>query len=394
MYRHSFRNRGARPSGQNRFNRPSRRNVAKVIDPRLFVRPAVESKTVEVSVNHRFEDFDLPEVILSNVKAKGFDRPTPIQDQALEPVLRGEDVMGLADTGTGKTLAFVLPILKKILENPNQTALIMAPTRELAVQIRDEVRSLSNGTQIFSCLLIGGSDIWRQMQDLKRRPHIYIGTPGRLKDLHTRRALDLTQTHTVVLDEMDRMLDMGFVKDITYILSLVPHDRQSMLFSATIDNRVEEIARGFMKSPVKISVKTGDTSQNVEQNVIKATGKLEKVAVLKELLVKDEFRKVLIFGRTKYGVDDIYFSLVKLGFNAGAIHGNKRQNQREKVLRQFRENRIKILIATDVAARGLDVKDITHVINFDQPQTYEDYVHRIGRTGRAGKQGNAITFVD
>jgi superfamily II DNA/RNA helicase len=364
------------------------------LDPRLFVRPAQPVKVEEVAISHSFNDFNLPEPILANIRAKGFTQPTPIQDKALEPVLAGKDVLGLANTGTGKTLAFVLPILNKLLANPNQTALIMAPTRELAVQIRDEVRALSLGLPIYSCLLIGGSNIERQMMELRRRPHIYIGTPGRLKDLHERRKLDLTRSHTVVLDEMDRMLDMGFVKDITYILSLLPLDRQTLLFSATIDNRVAGIADSFMKQPIKISVKTGETAANVEQNVIKASGKIAKVEVLRDLLSQDQFRKVLIFGRTKYGVEDIYTSLVKAGFNAGSIHGNKRQNQREKTLRAFRDNSLKILVATDVAARGLDVKDITHVINFDQPASYEDYVHRIGRTGRAGKTGTAITFVD
>ena len=232
------------------------------------------------------------------------------------------------------------------------------------------------------------------MQDLKRNPSIFVGTPGRLKDLHERHALNLSKAATVVLDEMDRMLDMGFVKDITKILSLLPKPRQTLLFSATIDSRVEGIARTFMVNPLKVSVKTGATAQNVEQNIIKTPDKTQKLDVLQDLLRQDTFRKVLIFGRTKFGVEKLSTVLVKNGFAAGSIHGNKRQSQRERVLREFRNNQIKILIATDVAARGLDVKDITHVINFDQPSTYEDYVHRIGRTGRAGKSGQALTFVE
>ncbi len=380
-----------------RFGQPqtrSNRFQPKSLDPRLFVRPAVASQNESTLITHSFADFKLPGKLTDNLKAVGFVTPTPIQDKSLEPMLTGRDLIGLADTGTGKTAAFLLPILTKLVTDPNQTALIIAPTRELAAQIRDDLRALSQGLPIYSVLLIGGSNIFRQIQDLKRRPHIYIGTPGRLKDLHERRVLHLGNTHTVILDEMDRMLDMGFVKDITMILSLLPEKRQTLLFSATIDDRVEAIARTFMTDPLKVSAKTGATCQNVDQNVIRAAGKDQKISILQDLLKKDEFSKVLIFGRTKFGVEKLSDVLVKNGFAAGAIHGNKRQSQRERVLRDFRNNQIKILIATDVAARGLDVKDITHVINFDQPATYEDYVHRIGRTGRAGKTGQALTFVE
>jgi superfamily II DNA/RNA helicase len=272
--------------------------------------------------------------------------------------------------------------------------LIVAPTRELAVQIRDEIRELSLGMNIYSCILIGGSDMRRQLEDLRRRPHIYIGTPGRLRDLYNRRALHLESTTTVVLDEMDRMLDMGFVKEITELLSFVPKNHQTLLFSATVDPHVEGIALRFMVNPVKISVKTSASSGNVEQNIIRASGKANKVNTLCGLLSQQEFQKVLIFGRTKYGVEELSIELQRAGINAGAIHGDKRQNQREQVLRLFKSDQLKVLIATDVAARGIDVKNITHVINFDQPNTYEDYIHRIGRTGRAGKMGIALTFVD
>ena len=369
-----------------------RRFVPKGIDQRLFVCPAVQAKEVENIIEHSFGDFGMQPELLGRLMTLGYSTPTPIQDKTLEKTFAGRDIIGLADTGTGKTLAFVLPILGKIMQDKAQTALIVAPTRELAVQIRDVIRSLSEGLSIYSCLLIGGSDIRRQIMDLKRRPHIYIGTPGRLLDLYERRVLDLTRTNTVVLDEMDRMLDMGFIKDITKILSYIPKERQTMLFSATIDDRVENIARQFMTDPEKISAKTGATSQNVEQNVVKANG--NKIGVLKGMLQNESFTKVLIFGRTKYGVEKLSIELQKHGFSADAIHGDKRQSQRERVLRQFKDNRINILIATDVAARGIDVKDITHVINYDQPATYQDYIHRIGRTGRAGKSGFAFTFVD
>lgn len=371
--------------GRNRF-------AGKFIDPRLFVKPAVEEEIVEQKIENNFCDFQLNEQILNNLKNRGFATPTPIQDKTLHKAISGKDLIGLADTGTGKTLAFALPIINKILANPDQNALIMAPTRELAVQIRDEMRSLTENLRVFSALLIGGSNMQRQIMDLRRRPQIFIGTPGRLKDLHERRVLRFDRTYTVVLDEMDRMLDMGFIKDITTLLSYLPKNRQTLLFSATIDERVEGIAKQFMIEPEKISVKTGATAQNVDQNIVKVNG--NKMGVLKDLLRNDEYSKVLIFGRTKHGVEKLSLELNKNGYKTDAIHGNKSQFQREKALRLFKNNEIKILIATDVAARGIDVKDISHVINYDQPASYQDYVHRIGRTGRAGKKGFAITFVD
>lgn len=373
---------------------PRNRFTSKALNPKLFVCPANLQAEKDVEIKHAFIDFDLHPQVQENLKEKGITTPTPIQDQALEHALAGLDVMGLADTGTGKTATFSLPIINKIMSNPNQNALIVAPTRELAVQIRDEIRSLANKLPIYSCILIGGSDIRRQLSELHRRPHIYIGTPGRLRDLYNRGALHLENTKTVVLDEVDRMLDMGFVKEITELMSFLPKEKQTLLFSATLDAKVEGIAMRFMNNPIKISVKTGASSQNVEQNVVRASGKGQKMNVLQDLLSKKEFAKVLVFGRTKFGVEEISISLQKNGFSADAIHGDKRQSQREAVLKKFKANQISILCATDVAARGIDVKDITHVINFDQPATYEDYIHRIGRTGRAGKSGVALTFVD
>lgn len=368
--------------------------MPKKLDPRLFVCAASPEIAKEVEIVHSFNDFDLNPRVLENLSKKGYIKPTPIQDQALEPALAGKDVLGLADTGTGKTAAFSLPIIQKLLTDSYGTALIVAPTRELAVQIRDEIRDYTFGLNLFSCLLIGGSDMHRQINDLKRRPHIYIGTPGRMRDLYNRHALHLDNTKIVVLDEVDRMLDMGFVKEITELLSFVPKERQTLLFSATMDPKIENIALNFMSEPVKVSVKNGATSGNVEQKIIRASGKANKINTLCTLLSKDEFHKVLVFGRTKYGVEELSQDLIKAGINAGAIHGDKRQSQREQVLRLFKSDKIKVLIATDVAPRGIDVKDITHVINYDQPNTYEDYIHRIGRTGRAGKTGIALTFVD
>lgn len=385
---------GRRPS--NGGFRPARRSgnrfMPKSLDPRHYICAATPVTETEAIINHAFTDFALHPQVHTNLASKGMVTPTQIQDQALEHALAGKDIIGLADTGTGKTATFSLPVIQKLLANPNETSLIVAPTRELAIQIRDEIRALAANLPIYSCVLIGGSDIRRQLDDLRRRPHIYIGTPGRLRDLYNRRALNLQNTRTVVLDEVDRMLDMGFVKEITELMSFLPQERQTLLFSATLDQKVEDIARRFLNNPLKISVKNGATSHNVDQNIIRTHG--NKMEVLTDLLRQEEFKKVLIFGRTKFGVEKISVTLQKAGFPADAIHGDKRQNQRENVLRKFKTNQINILIATDVAARGIDVKDITHVINYDEPGTFEDYTHRIGRTGRAGKTGVALTFVE
>ena len=366
--------------------------MPKSLDPRYFVCAATPNSEAESVIAHAFTDFNLHPQVHINLASKGMVIPTQIQDKALEHALAGKDVIGLADTGTGKTATFALPIIQKLLANPNETCLIVAPTRELAVQIRDEIRVLATNLPVFTCVLIGGSDIRRQLDDLRRRPHVYIGTPGRLRDLYDRRALNLQNTRTVVLDEVDRMLDMGFVKEITELMSFLPTERQTMLFSATLDPKVEGIAQRFLSNPIKISVKNGPTSHNVDQNMIRTHG--NKMEVLTDLLRKEEFKKVLVFGRTKHGVEKISITLQKAGFPADAIHGDKRQNQRENVLRRFKSNQINILIATDVAARGIDVKDISHVINYDEPATFDDYTHRIGRTGRAGKTGVALTFVE
>lgn len=392
----NFGGRGGFSRGRGGFGggRSGGRFAPKQLDTRLFVRSASDHPIEVQLIENKFSDFDVHPQILKNLELKGFTTPTPIQDQALKPGLAGSDVIGLADTGTGKTTAFVLPILNKIMANPNQNALIMAPTRELAVQIREEIRTIANGMPIYSCLLIGGSDIRRQIMELRRNPQIFIGTPGRLKDLHQRNVLRYDNVRTVVLDEVDRMLDMGFVKEITEIMSMLPKEKQTLLFSATMEPKIEQIAMNFMKSPVKISVKTGATAQNVEQNIVRASGKVNKINTLKDMLRQDQFEKVIVFMRTKHSAEEVAVELFRSGFKAASIHGNKSQSQRETALRKFRSNEMNILVATDVAARGIDVKDISHVINFDQPATYEDYIHRIGRTGRAGKKGIALTFVD
>lgn len=347
-----------------------------------------------IHVTHTFADFGLHTTLLTNIKEKGYTTPTPIQDRAIPAIMSGSDVIGTAQTGTGKTAAFLLPLLHKIALDRNQRALIIAPTRELAYQIHMELRELSRGLSIRSAMLIGGANEWRQKNDLKLDPHVVVATPGRLKDFIQSRHIRLSGFRNVVLDEADRMVDIGFINDIKYFISLLPTDRLSLFFSATISGRVNEVLTAFVKNPVTVSVKTADAATTIRQDVVHVPSKDAKVEMLHDLLLKKEFEKVLIFGRTKWGVQRLSDELVRRGFQCEAIHGNKRQNQRQRTLDQFINNRIQILLATDVASRGLDIPDVTHVINYDLPETMEDYIHRIGRTGRANKSGIALTFVE
>jgi ATP-dependent RNA helicase RhlE len=347
----------------------------------------------EYQATHQFNDFDLSEKLKKNIARRGYVTPTPIQDQIIPSIIDGRDAVGIANTGTGKTAAFLLPLLNKVIENPNEKVLIIAPTRELALQVRDELRAFSEGLRVHSTLVIGGSSIGRQIDSLRRGQDFVIGTPGRIKDLNQRGKLKFHHFTNIVLDEVDRMLDMGFVHEIREIIHALPRDRQSLFFSATMTDRVQEIMRGFLVNPVHVTVKTQETALNVKQDIIKLRGR-SKLEVLHDLLITKEFQKVLVFGRTKRGAERITRDLQDRGFKVNAIHGNKSQGQRQRALKQFRDDHVQALIATDVIARGLDINNVTHVINYDLPESYEDYVHRIGRTGRANNQGTALTFVD
>ncbi|MFH1896370.1 MAG: DEAD/DEAH box helicase [bacterium] len=377
-----------RSSGRGRH-----RNSGSSINPLRFVKRA--AGIVEkpyVSVNN-FSDLPLDAAVKRNVLARGFEKPTAVQDQAILPILDGKDLVGIANTGTGKTAAFLLPLITKVSKDRNQKVLIVTPTRELAAQIQDEFKLFSAGLGLLSTLCIGGASLKAQTRQLYQKPNFVIGTPGRLKDLERRRILKLNQYENVVLDEVDRMLDMGFIHDIKHIISLLPKNRQSLFFSATVPQGTKLIMQSFLTNPVTVSVVTGATPCNVDQDIIRIRGE-DKLEILHQLLIKKEFRKVLIFGRTKWGVSRLEESLSKRGFKAAAIHGNKSQGQRLRALNMLKNNRVQILLATDVASRGLDIENVSHVINYDVPGSYNDYVHRIGRTGRAGKKGIALTFVD
>ena len=365
------------------------------IDPRRFINPAKPREEVIYISTHSFEDFAVDDLIKNNLSIKGFVTPSPIQDQSIPVSLEGKDIVGIADTGTGKTAAFAIPVLHRLITEPNTKVLIIAPTRELAQQIEDECRQIGKRSGLFGALLIGGAPMGPQLRDLRANPRIVIGTPGRIKDHMERGTLDLSTFNMVVLDEVDRMMDMGFIDDMRQIVGSLADDRQSFFFSATMGAKIESLIHTFLKDDhVTVSVKTGNTSENVEQDVVRYGHRGEKIEKLHDILNDGSVVKVLIFDETQRSVESLSNELQDRGFKADAIHGGKTQGQRERALRRFKKNDVTILVATDVAARGIDISDITHVINYTTPQAYEDYVHRIGRAGRAGRIGYALTFVE
>jgi superfamily II DNA/RNA helicase len=379
--------------GNKNPGRGRRGEFCKHINPALYVKKAEEFTTIEETTTvNTFQDFQLMPTLMKNILAKGYTKPTLIQDQVIGPILDGKDILGIAATGTGKTAAFAIPLINQILENPRKRIIILAPTRELAVQIKEEFRSFTPGLKVYIALAIGGTFIREQIEDIRRGPNVIIGTPGRIKDLSERRVINFGIFDTLVLDEVDRMLDMGFVNDIRFIVEKIPETRQTLFFSATIDRKIEALIDTFLTDPIKITVKTQEASSHVEQDVVRVNGG-SKEEILHDLLRKDDFKKVLVFGSTKRTVDKLTTLLIQRGFSADSIHGDKPQNKRQRVIKAFKVNQISILIATDVAARGLDIADITHVINYDQPNNYEDYIHRIGRTGRGNSKGFALTFI-
>jgi ATP-dependent RNA helicase RhlE len=364
------------------------------MDISKFINKAIITEEVEEFIpEHNFTDFQLETLLKHNIERKGYITPTPIQDRAIPHILRGEDIVGIANTGTGKTAAFLIPLINKVLKNPNEKVLIVTPTRELAFQIDEELRVFAQKSGLYSVVCIGGAGIGKQISELRHRHSFVVGTPGRLKDHIDSRNLDLSKFSTIVLDEADRMLDMGFIDDMRYMIDRMPKVRHTLFFSATLSTDIEKLIHAFLTKPARISVKTRDTSKNIDQDVIRMQGK-DKTEVLKDLLTKKEFEKILVFSRTKHGAERLANTLARSGIKAESIHGDKNQAARQRALRNFKENKTQVLVATDVAARGLDIPDVSHVINFDLPATYEDYVHRIGRTGRASKKGKALTFID
>lgn len=387
-----FQNRNSKKSrGSPRLRRGER------IDFSRFIKKGQHVEEKPYVSKHTFADFPFHSQLHKNIARAGFIHPRPIQDQAIPVILTDKDVFGMANTGTGKTAAFLLPLIEKILktkgQNRRETVLIIAPTRELALQIENDFKTLAFGFGMFSVACVGGLPIMKQIREIKLGVSFVIGTPGRLRDLIDRKVLDLATCHSVVLDEADRMLDMGFRDDMVYIIGKTSKEKQTLFFSATLSSEIKKLTEQYLKNPVFISVVSGETLKNIDQDIVRTRNKEEKLEKLHEVLKKDGSDKVLIFREMKHSVDTLAKELSQFGFKVGAIHGDKRSRERIRILDSFKKDRVNILIATDVAARGLDIPDVTHVINYDVPQTYNIYIHRIGRTGRSGKKGTALTFV-
>ena len=340
-----------------------------------------------------FSDFKLSNSLEKALSNMGFEEPTPIQAQAIPIALSGKDMIGQAQTGTGKTTAFGVPLLEKIEVGKAVQGLVLAPTRELAVQVAEELNRIGSVKGIRTLPVYGGQDINRQIRGLKKKPEIIAATPGRLIDHIERKTIRLQDLKMIVLDEADEMLNMGFIEDIERILSETPETRQTLLFSATMPRRIQSLAERFMVEPEVVKVKAKEmTVTNIEQHYMEVQER-QKFDVLCSLLDIQSPELAIVFGRTKKRVDEVVEGLIKRGYSAEGIHGDIPQGKRDQVIRRFKEQSIDIMVATDVAARGLDISGVSHVYNFDIPQDPESYVHRIGRTGRAGKKGLAITFV-
>jgi ATP-dependent RNA helicase RhlE len=382
-------------NNRNRDNaRPARK--ASTLDPSLLVKEADHRLVEKFFISDRLvRDLPIDSRLRQALAKKGYERPTEIQDRTLETLLEGRDLLGIAQTGTGKTAAFLIPIIEHLLHSKeNPFALVVVPTRELALQVEEEFRSMSMGMGLFSACFIGGTNINRDLQNLRRGSHVVIATPGRLLDLTDRRAIDLGKFKTLVLDEFDRMLDMGFIRDVNRILDGMKQRRHTMLFSATLDKSQQSMINSILNNHVTVKVNTGNSSADgIEQEVIRLKPGEDKFRVLQKMLAQQEFSKVLLFEETKHKVSRLCVKLLNAGIKADQIHGNKSQNARQSALQAFKQGRVQVLVATDVASRGLDVSDVSHVINYQVPQTHDSYIHRIGRTGRAGKVGKAYTFV-
>ena len=349
-----------------------------------------------------FEDLNLITPILNAVKTKGYTEPTPIQEKAIPLILQKKDVLGCAQTGTGKTAAFAIPIIQLIQEaeahhNAKKTpirALIVTPTRELAIQIEENIDAYSKNTVVRQAVIFGGVNQHAQVQQLKKGVHILVATPGRLLDLISQKHISLEHIKLFVLDEADRMLDMGFINDIRKLLKLLPKERQSLFFSATMPDNIVDLSNQILKNPVKVEVTPPSSTAETIQQFVYYTNRTTKGDLLLHILKSPKIEQVLLFARTKRGADRITRNLKKARISAAAIHGDKAQNQRQKALNEFKDGNIRVLVATDIAARGIDINQLKFVINYDIPNLPESYVHRIGRSGRAGEEGIAISLCE
>jgi ATP-dependent RNA helicase RhlE len=342
-----------------------------------------------------FKNFNLGEPILRALSQKGYVNPTPVQQEAIPQILTGKDVVACAQTGTGKTAAFCLPILEKLSQSKSNhiRALILVPTRELAIQVSANLKQYGANLSLRSCVVYGGVSQRTQEQELRQGVDIVVATPGRLLDLINQRTLNLGRLEILVLDEADRMLDMGFIHDVKRIIKMIPSTRQNIFFSATMPAEIRSLIASFMRSPVTVNISKKQEEIKIEQSVY-FVDRDKKRSLLKHLIEEKNIQNAIVFARTKYGADKLARHLSKSGITADSIHGDKSQNARIRSLSNFKKNSIRVLVATDLAARGIDIADLPYVFNFELPESAETYTHRIGRTGRAGAQGNAVSFCD
>ena len=376
--------------------RPVQKKKESTLDAKLLVKKAQPSGQAGFRSETPFTKLNLQPTLLKNLKDKGYESMTNIQEQSIFPLMEGRDLLGISNTGSGKTGAFLIPIIEHAKADQQQfTALIVTPTRELALQIEEEFKTLSKGMNLYSATFIGGTNINSDFKSLNRKLHVIVGTPGRLLDLYDRKLLKLNQVNTLVLDEFDRMLDMGFVHDVKKLVNAMTKRSQTMLFSATLEPTQKALIDGLLDNPVVVKINSGGTtSENVEQETIRVPEGRDKFEMLAGLFNDKTMDRVIIFTETKRLADRLSKKLNETGIKSGLIHGNKSQNFRNKTIEEFKNGTTRVLVATDVAARGIDVADVTHVINYQLPMSMDSYIHRIGRTGRAGKTGRAITFVN
>jgi superfamily II DNA/RNA helicase len=394
----------ARPFSNNRFSggrqsfkhqsgaRGRRALAAFDVSRYINLNPAAIMPEEPYVPTHTFRDFGLFPALVEAIAAKKLTTPSPIQDQIIPHILNGRDVVGLAETGTGKTAAFLIPLINKTLKTRQELTLILAPTRELAIQVEAELRALTPRMHLYATVCVGGANIHPQLRGLSRQNHFIIGTPGRVIDLIERGAIHPEKVTNVILDEADRMLDMGFIHDVKRILKNVPENAQTLFFSATMSKSVEVLVADFLTDPLTVSVRKKETVNTITQDVVRFEPhrKFEK---LTEILQTPECVRVLVFGAMKHSVERLARELARAGIAAESIHGNKSHSQRQRALAHFKSGEARVLVATDVAARGIHVERVSHVINYDPPATREDYIHRIGRTGRGSERGIALTFV-
>lgn len=386
----------SRPAEGQQASRNKKAKPAKELNPDLFVKRAVQTESVGYMPSRKIADFPVNPLLVNNLVKKGYEYPTEIQDKSLDALLERRDLMGIAQTGTGKTAAFLIPIVDELIGTPaDNQVLIIVPTRELAVQVEQEFKSITKGLDLYCACFIGGTNLNKDLSTLRRPSHIIIGTPGRLNDLGRQRALDFRNFTTLVLDEFDRLLDMGFLRDIQRMVQSMTNREHTLLFSATEEKSQRNLVKELLKDPVEVRVSDGSTSgDHIEQEIVRVKPHEDKYEVLLGMLQSSDFEKVLVFAETKRGVSNLYKKLLREGLKVEQIHGNKSQNYRLNALQAFKQGKVKVLLATDVAARGLDISEVTHVINYQAPRSIDSYIHRIGRTGRAGKSGKAYTFVN